>query len=188
MTRHCDFSVQARTSAPPSTVYRLLRDGASWPRWSPINSFTLEREGSEGGESLGAIRVFRTGTVHSRELLVELDVDRRLSYTALSGLPLRDHRADVDLTELADGTQITWREQFTARVPGMGWLLKNSCADSSSAASPASPLAQLRRQLTATNRFSIEPRAEGRALLYLWCIRRTHRLRPAVLGHRWGFD
>jgi hypothetical protein len=124
MTRHCDFSVQARTSAPPSTVYRLLRDGATWPRWSPIDSFTLEREGSEGGESLGAIRVFRTGTVHSRELLVELDVDRRLSYTALSGLPLRDHRADVDLTGLADGTQITWREQFTARVPGMGWLLK----------------------------------------------------------------
>ena len=49
-----EISVRAWTPASPAEVYRLLRDGATWPVWSPLDSFELEREGAEGGESLGA--------------------------------------------------------------------------------------------------------------------------------------
>ncbi len=82
--------------------------GATWPVWSPIESFELEQEGPDGGESLGAIRVFRTGRATSREEIVELEPDRRFSYALLSGLPLRGYRADVDLEPRDGGTAIHW--------------------------------------------------------------------------------
>jgi hypothetical protein len=118
------FSVSAWSSAPPAEVYRLLRTGASWPEWSPIGSFHLEQEGREGGESLGAIRVFKTGNVRSREELVGLEPDAAFSYVALSGLPIRDHRADVELVARDGGTAISWREDFQPKLPGTGWLLR----------------------------------------------------------------
>jgi hypothetical protein len=72
--------------------------------------------------NLGAIRVFTTGTVHSREELVGFEPGRLFSYSALSGLPIRDHRADVTLAERDGGTMIGWHEDFRAKVPGTGWL------------------------------------------------------------------
>ena len=33
----------ATTSAGADIVYALLRDGDTWPEWSPIDSFELER-------------------------------------------------------------------------------------------------------------------------------------------------
>src|SRR5215210_2273108 len=51
----------ATTSADPATVYALLRDGASWPSWSPIESFELERPGADEPEGVGAVRVLRAG-------------------------------------------------------------------------------------------------------------------------------
>ncbi|HEX4214819.1 MAG TPA: SRPBCC family protein [Candidatus Dormibacteraeota bacterium] len=118
------FATEAWTPASPSTVYDLLKDGATWPQWSPIGSFRLEREGGEGGESAGAIRVFSTGTVRSREELIELRPGRGLSYVALSGLPVRDHRADVVVTPERGGSALAWHEAFRPVIPGTGWLLR----------------------------------------------------------------
>ncbi|PZF82455.1 SRPBCC family protein [Jiangella anatolica] len=120
------IDVTATTTAPPGAVYALLRDGASWPGWSPIGSFELESPGQDGGESLGAVRVFRTGRVASRERLVELVPDRRLSYVLLSGLAIEDYRADIDLAEGPDGTTIRWRSSFRAKVPGFGGLYRRT--------------------------------------------------------------
>jgi Polyketide cyclase / dehydrase and lipid transport len=122
MSRRAKFSVSAWSAAPPAVVYDLLCSGATWPQWSPLGSFRLEREGRDGGESLGAIRVFTTAGVHSREELVGFEPGRSFSYSALSGLPIRDHRADVTLAESGGGTAICWREDFRAKVPGTGWL------------------------------------------------------------------
>jgi len=123
MARRITFSVEARTAASRADVYDLLRDGATWPTWSPIGSFRLEREGPEGGETLGAIRVFTTGTVRSREVLTALEPDRRLAYTALSGLPMRNHEATVELADRDGGTVITWTESFEGRG-GTGWMVR----------------------------------------------------------------
>jgi hypothetical protein len=123
MGKRVTFSVSAWSSAPPEVVYDLLRDGATWPVWSPIGSFRLEREGRDGGESLGAIRVFRTATVSSREEIVGYEPGRSFSYSALSGMPIRSHRADVELTGRDGGTAITWREDFVAKRPYSGSLI-----------------------------------------------------------------
>ncbi|SEF18669.1 SRPBCC family protein [Jiangella alba] len=122
------IDVTATTTAPAAAVYALLRDGASWPTWSPLGSFELESPGPEGGESLGAVRRFHTGRTTSRERIVELVPDRRFSYALLSGLAIKGYRADVDLTEGPDGTTIRWRSSFRAKVPGMGGAYRRSLA------------------------------------------------------------
>jgi hypothetical protein len=136
MGRRITFTVSAWSSARPGAIYDLLCSGATWPQWSPIGSFRLEREGRDGGESLGAIRVFTTAGVHSREELTGSEPGRSFSYVALSGLPIRDHRADVTLAERDGGTAIGWHEDFRVKVPGTGWFYERSlrwfvrrCAD-----------------------------------------------------------
>jgi hypothetical protein len=124
MKRH-HIDARGHTTASPATVYALLRDGATWPEWSPLGSFELRRAAPGGGEDVGALRVFRTGRIASCEELVELVPDRRLSYALRSGLPLRDYRADVDLEPDGEGgTDIRWHSAFFAKVPGTGWLYR----------------------------------------------------------------
>lgn len=117
-----ELAVRAHAKADPETVFAFLADGTTWPTWTPIDSFTLERPGRDGGESLGAIRVFRTGRIKSREEIVELIPGRRLGYILLSGLPLKGYRANVDLIPENGGTTISWRSTFRPKVPGTGWI------------------------------------------------------------------
>src|SRR5438067_46868 len=109
--------VDRKTAADAATVFRLLVDGVTWPTWSPLGSFELERAGNppagaDRGEGVGAIRIFRTrrvtGEVINREEVVEAVPNRRFSYILLSGLPLRDYRADIDLEPVDGGTTIHW--------------------------------------------------------------------------------
>ena len=114
----------ATTPAPPGVVYELLRDGTTWPEWSPIDSFRLERPADHEPEGVGAIRNLRTGRYLMREEIVELIPDRRFSYQLLSGLPVRGYRADVELEPGSDGTVINWRASFDPKYPGTGWLIR----------------------------------------------------------------
>jgi hypothetical protein len=114
----------ATTTADPATVYALLRDGAGWPTWSPIESFELERPGTREPEGLGAVRLFRSGRVTGHDEIVELIPDRRFSYTNTSNLPVRNYRADVDLEPIAHGTAIRWVSAFDPKLPGTGWLMR----------------------------------------------------------------
>jgi uncharacterized protein YndB with AHSA1/START domain len=115
---------RATTTADPATVYALLRDGATWPEWSPIESFELERPGRDEPEGIGAVRLFRAGRVTGHDEIVELVPDRRLSYTHTSNMPIRDYRADVDLTPVEGGTEIRWVAAFAPKIPGTGRLLR----------------------------------------------------------------
>ena len=123
MGKHVSFEVSARSAADPDRIWALLADGATWPTWSPIGRFSLEREGHDGGETLGAIRAFKTATITSREELLELSPGKRLRYSALTGLPLRNHEASVELEPTGTGTTITWREDFDASA-WRAWMLK----------------------------------------------------------------
>ena len=112
------------TGADPAAVYALLADGSTWPEWSPLGSFTLVDPGDGAPEGLGAVRLFRTGRVTSRERVVERTPDSVFSYVLEAGLPLRDYRAVVTLTPTATGTSIHWRSTFRAKVPGSGWVYR----------------------------------------------------------------
>jgi hypothetical protein len=117
---------RATTTADPATVYALLRDGATWPEWGPIDSFALERPGAGEPEGIGAVRVLRSGRVTGRDTIAELVADRRFSYTHASSLPVENYRGDVDLEPVAGGTEIRWVSEFDAKIPGTGALMRRA--------------------------------------------------------------
>ncbi|HEX4722357.1 MAG TPA: SRPBCC family protein [Pseudonocardiaceae bacterium] len=122
------IDVRVPTEASPDVLYQLLRDGSTWPTWSPLDSFELREPAIDEPEGIGAIRVFRTGRVTSVERVVELVPDRRLSYELVSGLPLRGYHGDVDIeSDDSEGqTTIHWHSSFEPKVPGTGWLYRRA--------------------------------------------------------------
>jgi hypothetical protein len=113
------------TSADPAAVYALLADGATWPDWSPIDSFELLEPGDGSPEGLGAVRLFTTGRHRSRERVVERVTDQRFAYVLEAGLALRDYKAVVTLgPDDGGGTTINWRSTFRAKVPGSGGIYR----------------------------------------------------------------
>jgi uncharacterized protein YndB with AHSA1/START domain len=122
--RRRHIEVTQHSEAAPASLFALLIDGQTWPRWSPIEAFELERPGDPPPEGVGAIRVFRRGRTTGRDEIVEVVPDRRLSYRSLSGLPVRDYRARVDLEPDGDGTTIRWEASFGPKLPGTGRLLE----------------------------------------------------------------
>jgi hypothetical protein len=119
-----NIDVTKRSAARPDAVFALLVDGNTWPQWSPIESFELERAGDPPPEGVGAIRVFRRGRTTGRDQIVEIVPGRRFGYVSLSGLPVRDYQAHVDLEPDGDGTTIRWQASFAPKVLGTGWLLE----------------------------------------------------------------
>ena len=123
MARRHEIDRRAHTAADAPVVYAMLLDRPTWPTWSPLDGFQHEADGTDGPNSLGAIGTFSTGRKRSREELVELIPNQRLSYTLLSGLPLHGYRADIDITPDEHGCTVRWHSTFGAR-PGSGWIYR----------------------------------------------------------------
>jgi len=123
--RRREVSITATSSAPPEVVFGLLADGRTWPQWSPIDSLDLERPGDPPPEGVGAIRVLHRGRTTGRDEILELVPNRRLRYSTLSGVPVRDYVGEVDLEPArGGGTLIHWHSSFFPKTPGLGWLLE----------------------------------------------------------------
>jgi uncharacterized protein YndB with AHSA1/START domain len=119
------IEVSAHSSAPVERVWALLADARGWPEWTPFDAAELEREGSPVADGVGAIRRFTNGKTVTRECVVAFEPPHWLAYQLLSGLPVRDYRADVTLQPAPDGgTAIRWQSRFEPLVPGMGWLVR----------------------------------------------------------------
>ncbi|MDQ2699742.1 MAG: SRPBCC family protein [Actinomycetota bacterium] len=102
----------------------MLDDSASWPRWTPIESYRrIEPPGVDG---LGEVRSFRTGQVRVREVIVERVPGRRLAYALIEGLAVRDYRAEIDLEPSAGGCEVRWHTTFRPRFPGTGWIYRRA--------------------------------------------------------------
>lgn len=121
MTRRITVTGTAHSSADAHVLYELLRDRPSWPTWSSLGRYE-HVSGTEG--ELDSVCVFVTNGIRSVERIVELVPDRRLSYALLSGLPMRDYRANVDLTPTAAGTDVQWQSSFEPKVRGTGWFFR----------------------------------------------------------------
>ena len=59
------IDVRGRSAAAPSAVYALLRDGAAWPSFSPIDRFELERGGDLERELALQYRSYAQATLPS---------------------------------------------------------------------------------------------------------------------------
>ena len=124
MTRRRNIDITVSSDAGVAAVFALLADGNTWPQWTTIESFELERAGDPPPEGLGAIRIYRRGRTTGRDQIEKLVPDRHFGYEALSGLPVRDYHGTVDLETTATGSIIRWRSSFLPKVPGTGRMLE----------------------------------------------------------------
>jgi len=103
-------------------VFSLLKNSDTWPRWSLFDSCELERAGSDERFGVGAIRTFSTRVSKTREQVTELIPNQKLSYVLLSGLPLRNYQAVVQLSSPDSGvTLVNWTASFHCKY-GTGWF------------------------------------------------------------------
>jgi len=118
------FTSEARTTAPVETVWPLIGQAARWQEWSWMTKTFLLRPGQPDPDGVGALRRFAFGPGGSREEVVAFDPPHHLGYIAVSGLPVRYYRADVDLRRDGGETVVTWNGRFDELVPGTGPLLR----------------------------------------------------------------
>ena len=116
-----EIDVRGTTAADPDAVWRLLGDSSTWPDWTPIDEYEPERPG--GTDGTGEIRRFRTGRHRIREEIVERADGRRLTYALLSGLALRDYRAEIDLDAGRDRHGDPLAHDVPPEGPGLGLAL-----------------------------------------------------------------
>ena len=118
------YEIMVRTAATPQAVFDLIADTPGWPRWAgPLaHSAVWEREGDPAPGGVGAIRKVGRWPQFGREQIVEYEPPHHLAYTVLSGVPVRDYRADIDIVPEGAGTMIRWRATFTPKIPGTGAL------------------------------------------------------------------
>jgi Polyketide cyclase / dehydrase and lipid transport len=101
------------TAAPPERVFALLADTENWPKWSGHDRAELVRPGSPDRQGVGARRAF--------------EPPHHLGYVLVSGLPVKDYRADVTVAALdGGGTAIDWRSTFRPSWPGSGFLIRRA--------------------------------------------------------------
>ena len=127
------FSVTTASRAPREKVWALVADGAGWKNWAGVMKSSLEREGEPPPDGVGAIRRLGPSPFTSREEVVVWDPPSHLGYVILSGMPVRNYRADIKLQQVEDKaagnpggvtTVIEWSATFDAKLPGTGTLLR----------------------------------------------------------------
>jgi uncharacterized protein YndB with AHSA1/START domain len=112
-----------RSEAPPARVFEVLADAPRWKDWARFSRSEYEREGDPPPHGVGAVRRFGSRVAASREEVVAYEPPHHFAYVLLSGLPVRNYRADVNLTPDGAGTRITWTSTFEPKIPGTGRIM-----------------------------------------------------------------
>jgi hypothetical protein len=125
MSGPAPIDIYRHADAPLEVVWSILSDHRGYRTWTPVPTAELEVEGSPDPNGVGAVRKLGAAPVFARERVLEFDPPRHLAYTIVSGLPVRDYRADVWLSETSDaGTDIRWTGSFQSAPPGASWLMR----------------------------------------------------------------
>jgi uncharacterized protein YndB with AHSA1/START domain len=111
---------EGATRADPETVWSLVADANSYPQWGPWNEGGY-RPPSAGPSRRGSIQWFRYGrSTISVEEVLEAEEPRRLVYTVVRGLPVKNYRAEITLMPApASGTSIHWTATWDKTFVGL---------------------------------------------------------------------
>ena len=119
---HVEAEQTAR--ARPETVWELISDATRYPQWGPWSAAGYQRPGDNSPRGPGAIQWLRSSRrAYLRypttiEKILEAEEGRRLAYSVIGGIPVRNYRAEVTLTPTADGTRVRWAATWDATPSG----------------------------------------------------------------------
>jgi uncharacterized protein YndB with AHSA1/START domain len=112
------------TRAAPEAVWDLVSDATRYPEWGPWSAAGYQRPGEASPRGPGAVQWLRSSRraylrhPTSIEKILEAEAGRRLVYTVIGGIPVRNYRAEVTLTPSGDGTRIRWAATWDSTVAG----------------------------------------------------------------------
>lgn len=123
------FEVKRISTADPATLFRLAADGSRWSEWAgpliPSSSWVRRGEPDPGG--IGAVRKLGVGPLGVKEETTAYEQDTLHAYKLLGLAPVSGYHAEVRFAPTADGrTELTWRGEFTERVPGTGRVFQRA--------------------------------------------------------------
>jgi uncharacterized protein YndB with AHSA1/START domain len=110
--------------ATPEAIWVLVSDATQYPKWGPWSAAAYKQPGDTSPRGPGAVYWLRSSRraylrhVTSVERIVEVDEGRRLTYTVIGGIPVRNYLAEITLTPTAEGTHVRWAASWDATVSG----------------------------------------------------------------------
>lgn len=104
--------------APPKVVWELVANADRYSEWGPWSASGYEHPGAQAPDGAGVIRWMRYGRTTTVEKVLESEPPRRLVYTVVKGIPVRNYRAEVTLSPAGEGTHIRWTASWDRTLPG----------------------------------------------------------------------
>jgi len=104
--------------ATPAVVWELVANADRYSEWGPWSASGYENLGAQAPDGAGVIRWMRYGRVTTVEKVLESERARRLVYTVVKGIPVRNYRAGVTLSPEGEGTRIRWTASWDRTLPG----------------------------------------------------------------------
>ena len=101
--------------AAPEAVWELVANADRYSEWGPWNASGYQGRAADGA---GVIRWMRYGRTTTVEKVLESERARRLVYTVVKGIPVRNYRAEVTLSPVGEGTHIRWAASWDRTLPG----------------------------------------------------------------------
>jgi uncharacterized protein YndB with AHSA1/START domain len=116
--KRLSVSAEVTTSASPSVVWQLVADANQYPKWGPWNAGGYTPDGP-GPSKPGMRQWFRYGRrTRSQERILEVDDGRRVVYTVERGIPVKNYRAEITLSETENGTRVSWAAEWDRTLLG----------------------------------------------------------------------
>jgi uncharacterized protein YndB with AHSA1/START domain len=103
--------------AAPEVVWELVANADRYHEWGPWSASGYQSR-ADHADGPGVIRWMRYGRTTTVEKVLDAEKGRRLTYTVVKGIPVRNYRAEVTLTPQGEGTHIRWSASWDRTLPG----------------------------------------------------------------------
>ena len=113
--------------ASTEAVWRLVADADGYCRWGIWSESTWDTAAGGQPGAPGSLRSLRSGRTRVVERILEVEEGRRMAYTVVRGVPVRNYRAEVSLTASGAGTHIRWSADWDRTL--LGRLVRRRLAD-----------------------------------------------------------
>ena len=104
--------------APPDVIWELVANADRYSEWGPWSASGYENLGAQAPDSAGLVRWMRYGRTTTVEQVLESEPARRLVYTVVKGIPVRNYRAEVTLSPEGESTRVRWTASWDRTLPG----------------------------------------------------------------------
>jgi uncharacterized protein YndB with AHSA1/START domain len=112
--------VEAEGVAPatPEAVWELVSNASRYCQWGPWSASGDNSPADQAADGAGAIRWMRYGRFTTVERVLEAEKPRRLVYTVVKGIPVRNYQAEVTLRPVSEGTHVHWSADWDRTLAG----------------------------------------------------------------------